>query len=534
MLDALTGASSSRRPNRAMLDAPTGASSSHRPNSNWAMIDASTGVSSSHRPNSNWAMLAGVSSFHRPNIDASTGVSSPHRPNWVMLDSHVRLNYGTTAHPDDCKDTYAESKNSIGEPVGVWFRTVPPPPPPPGTSRLYLLWMKRERYNQRCNSGSSGVIGRRLSWSYGVEPRVVSAHGNSILLQLTPNVGLGARTPDFFVYTIRSHGKPFLFRLPACLKEMSSDHLLHGGLRHMLTITHIGLLSFGDHYVVADLRVLPVEEGHDAVTPLEAQFCIFRSDSPGGWRLTRPMIRHEKDQDRDLLWWSTDTVVPCDNFLCYVDYLRGILLGTVLNEDPHLLYIRLPVKVPVGDPTDPELGTRGCPHLLRSVCVTQGNVLMFVDIVCTTVFVAGNPELDSSRFAIRVWKLGADYMIWEKLFELQDHELWSLHGYGDLPHVVPEFPLVSMEDPYLLYIVLRDDGDANCVDADTWIVAIDLSNKIVQSSSTSTQSSSTSTEVDGISNYCDDGDMAFRNIAAADAFIPCEFSKYIKKVDQTR
>ncbi|KAI4974800.1 hypothetical protein ZWY2020_048407 [Hordeum vulgare] len=303
---------------------------------------------------------------------------------------------------------------------------------------------------------------------------------------------------------------------------MLSGRLRCGGLPHMLTIGGIGLLSDVDGgYVVADLQVLPNKANAD--TPLEAQLCIFQSHSPDEWQLARPQIRHQNGQEKDLIWWSTDTVIPYGDALCYADYLRGILVANVRSDCSELHYIPLPVRVPTGKPADPELGTRGCPHMLRSVCTTKGGILKFVDVVCTTVFVAGSRSPVESYFDIRLWSLDDVSKAWKQETVLGDAELWSLQGYGDLPHVVPEFPLVSMEDPSIIYFLLRNDSDDSSGDANTWIIMVDVLNRTVRSSTQYTI-------VDKLSNY--DGDMASRNFAANEAFIPCEFSQYLK-VDDT-
>jgi hypothetical protein len=154
------------------------------------------------------------------------------------------------------------------------------------------------------------------------------------------------------------------------------------GLEHMFGPTDIGLICRGDdEFVVADQQLLPADDVGGA--PLEAQLCMLRSWSPDHWAVTRPRIHYEKGQAEELSWWETDAVVPCGDSLCYVDFLRGILFADVISERPELRYVRLPVRIPSGNPADRELGTRGCPHaFFRNVCATEGGaVVRFVEVL---------------------------------------------------------------------------------------------------------------------------------------------------------
>ncbi|CAM0911961.1 unnamed protein product [Alopecurus aequalis] len=248
---------------------------------------------------------------------------------------------------------------------------------------------------------------------------------------------------------------------------------------------------------------------------------MLRSCSPDHWTVTRPRIRYDKGQAEDLFWWETDYVVPYGDSLCYVDSFRGILFADILSESPELRYVRLPVKIVTGNPKD-----RGCPQVYRNVCATKsGRIMKFVEVVTTTVFVSGSRSPASSSFTINLWNLRREgsTVTWEKEGSMKDSELWSLHGYGDLPRFVPEFPLVSMDEPNIVYFVLsNDDGHSGDL---SFIIVVDMLNKTLRSSSKYT-----------VVNPFDDedGNMASRNLAANEAFIPCEFSKYLPVAAETR
>jgi hypothetical protein len=462
-----------------------------------------------------------------PVADA-TSSSSHHYPSWVMLDRYTRLNYPSSTL-DHFRLSIADAETSEDDPIRVAFRAVPPP----GASRLYVHW-----------TPSSPERRRQESSPYRVEPQVVAAHGNAILLQLTLHIDYDTTSSDFYVYTVHSAGRPpSLRRLPACEHTMARDGLpssaleLEAGLRssgleleHMLELNGIGLICRGDgEFVVADLMLVPEHDGADGV-PLVAQFCVLRSCSPDDtWAVTRPRIRCEKGQAKDLFWWETDAVVPCGDSLCYVDFFRGILFADVLSERPELRYVQLPVSIPSGDPVDRRTGMRGCPHIFRNVCATEGGaVVRFVEVVTTTVFVSGCGSPVSSSFAINLWKLVAATMTWEKESSIKDSELWDMNGYGGLPRVAPEFPVVGMEEPSVVYLVLSNDGD--CRGAPGYVVVNDTRMIVVDMLNRTLRSWCKYTEV----NDDEDGDMASRNLASKEAFIPCEFSKYLPVPETSR
>jgi hypothetical protein len=147
--------------------------------------------------------------------------------------------------------------------------------------------------------------------------RVVAAHGNSILLQLT----FEDAQSDFFIHTLPSStGLPSLVLLPSCDHEFTLETNSYGGLDHMSTIEEIGLLCNAERekFVVADLLIVPSSEPckDDDAPRVVAELCVLKgSHSTDGWttvpwRAIRPQIRYDKEQGKGLMWWETDAVVP--------------------------------------------------------------------------------------------------------------------------------------------------------------------------------------------------------------------------------
>jgi hypothetical protein len=365
---------------------------------------------------------------------------------------------------------------------------------------------------------------------------VVATHRNSILLQLTAHDN---NRSDFFVYSIQSveHEQlPSLQRLPRCdqLLRFPDRNPQSRGLDFMFRLSTIGILSPSDRegFVVADLMIIPKEyniasrNADEADTLVEAGLCLFRSTRPeDDWKVTRPRIHHEKGQGEDFAFWQTDVVVPFRDSLCYVDYFRGIMFVDVLTECPQIRYARLPVKTRIGDREDRHTSTPFCPWFSRSVGVTDGSI-KFVEVVTSTVFVSLSTEPVSSSFTINLWKLSQDSMTWEKESAMDDTELWSLQGYGDLPRVDPKFPLVSMEEPGAVCLVLRKDRSRR--DEEIWVIVVDMLNKTLRSSGRYKH------VVHSRNCRESDGNMASASIGSNRAFMACEFSKYLHVPENTR
>jgi hypothetical protein len=416
---------------------------------------------------------------------AAPSSSSQCYPDWVMLDPHNNLLESPKdtldySEPDDhFRSTNADAVTSNAKLIRVSFRAVPPP-------EVSRLWVRcaRTRHSlpekERCSS------------YYERESMVVAAYGNFILLSL----GLMCGLPEFLVYTVGSVVGPPTLRL---LPSLDTPEL-----------HHIGLVCDVDstEFVAADLQIL---SGNTALN-------VFRSCSTEcSWKAMDPppRFRHKKGQGVDLYSWYTDEVVPCGDTLCYVDYHRGVLFLDVLSECPELRYVRLPaVKVHVTDPYTFQTFTSRRAHPERSLCATNGGrTIKFVEVVTTTVFTSRGRATASALFNINVWRLWRDDkdMTWEKESGMEDADLWALKGYGDLPRVAPTFPRVSLEEPNVIYLVLSSRRQVD--EDETWVIAVDMSNKTLRSSFRYTKQVSESQ-------------------AANCAFIPCKFSKDLQ-VPQT-
>ncbi|KAL6614388.1 hypothetical protein ACP70R_036658 [Stipagrostis hirtigluma subsp. patula] len=124
---------------------------------------------------------------------------------------------------------------------------------------------------------------------------------------------------------------------------------------------------------------------------------------------------------------------------------------------------------------------------------------------------------DGSDFTITLYTLmhhGYDEMGWQKDVTIKARELWAMDGYDiQLPRITPQFPILSMDEPSIIYFVLAlDDGTK------TWVVALDTgSKKVLWNRETRTVPSD------------EDLEMSSYNIFCNMPFFPCEFPKYLQK-----
>jgi hypothetical protein len=103
---------------------------------------------------------------------------------------------------------------------------------------------------------------------------------------------------------------------------------------------------------------------------------------------------------------------------------------------------------------------------------------------------------------------------WVRDVEITDKQLWAMEGYGYLPRSVPQCPLVSLDDPHILYFVVTgrpvtvSSGPALSDETATWIVTLDILSKTVL-------------RYDDIEGFPSD------NIFNGSEFFPSKFTNYL-------
>ncbi|KAL6620770.1 hypothetical protein ACP70R_035909 [Stipagrostis hirtigluma subsp. patula] len=427
-------------------------------------------------------------------------------PDWVVLDNQLYRKDLASFGADGL--TSADGEASNGEPVkvSVILHELP------DTSRI-CVHCPEERDLSSFDS-------------------VVAAHGGAVLFRLEGSFeGLTWRgsghAVDYFIYWACPTG-PKLSLLP---RGYSTENEVmaapEGSWRRlawpMMDVKSIGLLLTDNSggFVVTELHVNLAKLEDDVAAPLEAELfrlCSHSSATDGEWEVQHTKVREGKATFCDLNgWWEAHKVVPYGSYLCWVDYTRGVIFCHVNHPSPELQYLSLPVgDVPVGDPG---YFTRGWPQGSRAVSITRGGKMKFVNIVRSDGRLSGWSR-PNSGFTINVFTLmhkSYDDMEWGDKFTITATQLWAMEGFDDLPRVVPEFPLVSMDNPNIIYFVLKEKHP---LAAKTWVVTLDMNSELVVSYKS----------IKGVPR--EGALMASHNIYCNAPFFPSEFSKYLHKASE--
>ncbi|CAL4995036.1 unnamed protein product [Urochloa decumbens] len=372
-------------------------------------------------------------------------------PPWVLLSPSGDCETKQGSYSDADTNTLATAHASSGHLIGISLRLVPPAP----ESRV------------------------RVHFPYGVKPSsatVVLAHDDSVLV----NIGFGHETQrgytdDYFVYSAGAAAAdpprpPSLSLLPKCYRTE------HEPVERMLYQYHnsIGLLRYGDDhdFVVAALEIVSSDEYDELGQPTwtAPELVLLRS---GKWVVKRPAISHSgEDEDGEHMsasmsgWrWNFNSTVHAGDgsLLCWVDLSHGLLLSDVLEETPKLRYVPLP-KTP-------------SPVICRNVCATAAGTVRFVNVSPRCCCGAeGITVCHRSRHAytINTWTLKMDAdMVWVMDGVVDATELWALDAYKDLPRVRLDYPVVSLDDPNVIFFVVCDWAE--------WLIMVDMRSKALLS-----------------------------------------------------
>ncbi|TVT99271.1 hypothetical protein EJB05_55370, partial [Eragrostis curvula] len=406
-------------------------------------------------------------------------------PGWGMLDSVLRDSAGAGTF------VYAPSA-AAGDFVGISFCFLRPP----ATSHIHYCRTPSTKTSPS-SSSSSNVSGPTVYCA-----RALATHHNMILLSFIihtrPRSLSNIRCEEFFVYIAspncseesvvnQASSLPMLVSVPSC--------------GHTYIHQNMGILCPGDHgeIVVAHLVVTPIKEGPKTDCPVTAELCCTVMDGHELKSLsTKPLrIHYHHGEGENLYWWHTDVIVPIDDkTMCWVDYLRGILVcSDILSPDPVLIYVQLPVD-PYKDREnrDMGMGTRGALHAYRNVCITQGGDMKFVDLASFTFWFFGKPakQLSISPYStINTWTLSreklllmikqrkAESFVWMKDETLEDDEFIALTKSRNNPCTQLRFPVVDIKNPQTIYFVL---GESYYGDCESCLVAINMSTKRIDTS----------------------------------------------------
>uniref|UniRef100_A0ACD5WMR1 Uncharacterized protein n=1 Tax=Avena sativa TaxID=4498 RepID=A0ACD5WMR1_AVESA len=431
---------------------------------------------------------------------------------WVMLNhrGHGRSYY---CYPAEAENSVATCLSSAGKSIQASFRLEAPP----GNSALFLDW--------------PDVPG--LDEFQGTE--VIAAHGDSVLIQARDRGDVASSAPfEYFVYRAGGGGPPSMSRLPPCYVPMPWDTRDSRRRRReprTMHSTDTGLLRRGAHELaVAQLTMYPSPE-----------LCVLRSSGPHRrleWETKQPSVIYPDDDARGDVRWETDAAVPIGArfLICWVDYFIGLLLCDVLDDEPVLQYVPLPVE------PNPQRHRRKLERPFknaRNIGTTAGGAVRFVSVdhrCCCGGLLESNCPRSRFFFTLTTWTLDMDSMTWTTDGVLHSDELWALPGYEDLPRVTPEFPVISMEDTDAVCLMVRHYG-LDAPDRRIWMIKVDTRSKTLLS--VVRYNTARYKELEEDNNDDDDGQSRYRaqllrrhNDESHDhfddiGFIPSEFSKYL-------
>ncbi|CAL4995038.1 unnamed protein product [Urochloa decumbens] len=239
------------------------------------------------------------------------------------------------------------------------------------------------------------------------------------------------------------------------------------------------------------------------VRRMNFELCVFRPGvSNDGWELKQavPIVYGDGESasgggiDAKHLpdWqWQTDAAIPVsDRFLCFVDFLRGILVCDTVDLDRPLTlrYVPLPLETTV------DRGWRGRPRMneRRNLSAAAGAAqlrLVSIDSRCC----CGGPGRTScarGRFAFTVttWTLSlmagngeASATGWVKDGVLDCEEVWGLPAYQGIPRVHLENPIASPDNANVVCFTVCNDSYASSREKKVWTVEVDMRSKEVLS-----------------------------------------------------
>ncbi|TVU03788.1 hypothetical protein EJB05_50665, partial [Eragrostis curvula] len=246
----------------------------------------------------------------------------------------------------------------------------------------------------------------------GLQPQVLAADGNAVLLKMTPIAT--NRSPyleDYFVYkacTSDGSRRPSLSRDTISFDGLPEPHIF-------LTTKAIGILSCTEEsFVVAELQK----------TALTSEFKVnVQISGSDEWTVFDRLPVRRASGRHDMVWWTTNAVVPYRRrFLIWVDYHRGMIVADMSScsennkkpAPPELRFVLLPVDMTDENPEDPEYG-RGCPQASRSVCATHSGIkFVSVDQKETSSFGAGKLKRWRNTLRITTWSLRDDDYRWRR------------------------------------------------------------------------------------------------------------------------
>ncbi|XBI85019.1 hypothetical protein VPH35_093222 [Triticum aestivum] len=247
-----------------------------------------------------------------------------------------------------------------------------------------------------------------------------------------------------FVYTAAGPS-PSVQRLPMYAKERGKWRRF---LKGQFTT---GILRLSEkRYIVADLCYL------------DGALCFFNSSEAKDWKvipITPGLIRwHTPEQNQSSSGqlpnqWSTDDVLSFDGrFLCWVGYFSGVLLSVSISQ-----------------------GKRRFVHIDNDCHETIEDDRPWRQLAEKR----SQGQQHEGPQKITIWTLNSDMFKWEQHGVINLDCLWVQRGYEALGirQRLPEFPVVSVDDPRVLCYLLREEE----FNGKGWMIMVDMKHAYMRS-----------------------------------------------------
>ncbi|CAM0148707.1 unnamed protein product [Urochloa decumbens] len=434
-------------------------------------------------------------------------------PSWVLLEPFVFRRDDDDSFPEESSAPIrASATTSWGADIRIAFSVAEPP----RISRLYAQLPE------------PGFLGPRKSTPLAI----LATHRHLALLRLAGKIQ-GLTLQDLFIYSATATDeKSSLMALPSCT-EPGFDYTRADGRRlppssspRLLAVKSMGLWCRGedDEFVVAELSLyIPSETS----TEVFADICLLRSSSStaaGGpaakWDTFRVEIPCSDDDNPDghawqISRWQTDSVISFRQWLCWIDYNRGILLlcdMSKLPARPSVSFLRFPLH----EFPSTNIHTYAFSFLYRGVSVVgHGSALKFVNVARQDGHAFGALK-PGTGFTITCHTLvlgGGGGMAWKEDYRVSSDELWEVNCFA---HDILMFPRVDIDRPHVAHFL---SIEFKYVNKKMWTISIDMSTKAVESFSLYINGK------EGLQS--DDADLIKLKSMAPLPFLPCEFPKFL-------
>ncbi|CAL5024498.1 unnamed protein product [Urochloa decumbens] len=432
-------------------------------------------------------------------------------PKWVLLETYVFRRDDDESFPDENDAPIRASGTTTW---GADFRIAFAVAKPPRISRLYAQLPQ------------PGFLGP----DEGNPLAMLATHRHLALFRVGTYPPTRLLLQNFFIYSSADNG--LLKMLPPC-REPSFDYTRPNGRRpthpkappRLLNTSSLGLwCGLGEDFVVVELSLyIPSNR-----LTVFADICLLRSSCTPGrqlggrWESMRVEILSGDDPDEHELWqlscWRTETIIPFGQWLCWVDYNRGILFCDMseLQGPPTISFLMFPVdKFPL---TSNRIGTWSSRYRGVSV-VSHGRELKFVNVTRQDDIPLGALKpgtgftITCHTLDVLGWCSGMR-LPWKVDYKVTSDELW--HTNPQLPPNILMFPRVDIDRPDVVHFLYIEFGYAN---KNMWTVSIDMSTKAAESFSVYIDRKD--------SPRSDDGDFTMKKSMSPWPFLPCEFPEFL-------